>query len=90
MIYRNTIFTFIFNPYVVLNNDTIGGMNFTEAAGHLSIREFIKACVLWKKVHFTSVLNAILTWPKNEHENKKFPLMAWSSALLFIKANAKT
>lgn len=47
MIYRNTIFAFIFKPYVALKyNDTNGDMNVTEAAGHLSIHEFIKAYVL--------------------------------------------
>lgn len=47
MIYRNAVFTFIFNPYGVLKKyDTNGGMIFIEAAGHLSIHEFIKAYFL--------------------------------------------
>jgi len=46
-IYRNTAFTFVFKPYVALiNNDTNEGMNFTEAAGRLSIHEIIKVYVL--------------------------------------------
>lgn len=63
-IYRNTILIFIFQLYVALNNNDInGGMTLTEAAGHLSIHQFIKARLSEKKkkVHFTSVLHVALT-----------------------------
>lgn len=68
MIYRNTDFTFIFNPHDALkNNDRNRGISFNEAVGHISIHEFIKAYDLWKKVHFIKCFNLDIINKKINH-----------------------